>query len=161
LWRDPFDWVYREYDWAVFPLTIHLDVSGRPQVLLMLERLIEYISGHSSVRWCTMEEMAQEFRRPRSVQRLIRSPCATHEGRDTGIRKMFENLFENYKIILHKDFTHVVDVESNACSAQFNVELTDPAGKLTKLSNCNFFYLDDAGKFKRVFVYMSGPNVLV
>jgi hypothetical protein len=30
LWRDPFDWVYREYDWAVFPLTIHPDVSGRP-----------------------------------------------------------------------------------------------------------------------------------
>jgi len=87
----------------------------------------------------------------------IQSAFTTHEGRDTGIRKMFEN----YKIILHKDFTHVVDVESNACSAQFNVELTDPAGKLTKLSNCNFFYLDDAGKFKRVFVYMSGPNVLV
>ena len=62
LWRDQFDWVYREYDWAVFPLTIHPDVSGRPQVLLMLERLIEYISGHSGVRWCTMEEMSQEFR---------------------------------------------------------------------------------------------------
>jgi peptidoglycan/xylan/chitin deacetylase (PgdA/CDA1 family) len=62
LWRDQFDWVYREYDWAVFPLTIHPDVSGRPQVLLMLERLIEYISGHLVIRWCTMEEMAQEFR---------------------------------------------------------------------------------------------------
>ena len=63
LWRDQFDWVYREYEWAIFPLTIHPDVSGRPQVLLMLERLIEYISGHSGVRWCTMEEMAEEFRR--------------------------------------------------------------------------------------------------
>jgi peptidoglycan/xylan/chitin deacetylase (PgdA/CDA1 family) len=63
LWRDQFDWVYREYDWAVFPLTIHPDVSGRPQVLLMLERLIEYISGHPGVRWCTMEEMAEEYRR--------------------------------------------------------------------------------------------------
>jgi len=29
----------------------------------MLERLIEYISGHPAVRWCTMEEMAEEFRR--------------------------------------------------------------------------------------------------
>jgi len=62
LWRDQFDWVYREYEWAIFPLTVHPDVSGRPQVLLMLERLIEYISGHSGVRWCTMEEMAEEFR---------------------------------------------------------------------------------------------------
>jgi SnoaL-like domain len=91
----------------------------------------------------------------------IQSAFTTHEGRDAGIRKMFENLFENYKVIVHKDFTHVVDVENNACAAQFNVELTDAAGNLTKLSNCNFFYLDDAGKFKRVFVYMSGPNVLV
>jgi hypothetical protein len=74
---------------------------------------------------------------------------------------MFESLFENYKIILHKDFAHVLDVESNVCSAQFSVELTDPVGTLTKLSNRNFFYLDDAGKFKRVFVYTSGPNVLV
>jgi hypothetical protein len=88
LWRDQFDWVYREYDWAVFPLTIHLDVSGRPQVLLMLERLIEYISGLSSVRWCTMEEMAQEFRRPRSVQRLIRSPCARTPGGSDELRKV-------------------------------------------------------------------------
>ena len=91
----------------------------------------------------------------------IQSAFTTYEGRDTGIKKMFENLFENYKVIVHKDFVHVVDTENNACSAQFNVELTDEAGKLTKMSNCNFFYLDDDGKFKRVFVYMSGPNVLV
>ena len=31
LWRDQFDWVYREYDYAVFTFTIHPDVSGRPQ----------------------------------------------------------------------------------------------------------------------------------
>jgi len=29
----------------------------------MLEWLIEYINGHSGARWCTMEEMAEEFRR--------------------------------------------------------------------------------------------------
>ncbi|MGH2608904.1 MAG: polysaccharide deacetylase family protein [Tepidiformaceae bacterium] len=63
LWRDQFDWVYREMDYAVFPLTIHPDVSGRPQVLLMLERLIEYISAHDGVRWVTMEEVAEDFRK--------------------------------------------------------------------------------------------------
>ena len=41
MWKDQFDWVYREMDYAVFAITIHPDVSGRPQVLLMLERLIE------------------------------------------------------------------------------------------------------------------------
>jgi peptidoglycan-N-acetylglucosamine deacetylase len=63
LWRDQFDWVYRELDYAVFPITIHPDVSGRPQVLLMLERLIEYISGHEGVRWATFDDIADDFRR--------------------------------------------------------------------------------------------------
>ena len=62
IWRDEFDWVYREMDYAVFPLTIHPDVSGRPQVLLMLERLIAYISSHDGVSWVTMEEVASDFR---------------------------------------------------------------------------------------------------
>ena len=62
MWRDQFDWVYREMDYAVFPITIHPDVSGRPQVLLMLERLFEYISGHSGVVWQTMDEIATDFR---------------------------------------------------------------------------------------------------
>jgi peptidoglycan/xylan/chitin deacetylase (PgdA/CDA1 family) len=35
IWRDQFDWVYREMDYAVFPITIHPDVAGKPQVLLM------------------------------------------------------------------------------------------------------------------------------
>jgi peptidoglycan/xylan/chitin deacetylase (PgdA/CDA1 family) len=49
LWRDQFDWVYREYDYAIFPITIHPDVSGRPQVLLMLERLFDHIQRHPGV----------------------------------------------------------------------------------------------------------------
>ncbi len=56
MWRDQFDWVYRECDYAAFTMTIHPDVSGRPQVLLMLERLIEHISGHDGVRWAIAED---------------------------------------------------------------------------------------------------------
>jgi len=63
MWRDQFDWVYREMDYAVFPITIHPDVSGRPQVLLMLERLYEYMKGHAGVRFVTMNEMADDFAR--------------------------------------------------------------------------------------------------
>jgi len=62
LWRDQFDWVYREMDYAVFPVTLHPDVSGRPQVLLMLERLIEYWQGHDGVRFVPFEESATAFR---------------------------------------------------------------------------------------------------
>jgi peptidoglycan-N-acetylglucosamine deacetylase len=63
MWRDQFDWVYREYDYAVFPMTIHPDVSGRPQVLLMLERLYTHMIRHPGVRFCTLNEMADDFKR--------------------------------------------------------------------------------------------------
>lgn len=69
MWRDQFDWVYRENDYAVFTMTIHPDVSGRPQVLLMLERLIQYIRGHEGVRFVTFDEIADDYkaRHPRSA----------------------------------------------------------------------------------------------
>lgn len=69
MWRDQFDWVYRENEYAVFTMTIHPDVSGRPQVLLMLERLIQYIRSHDGVRFVTFDEIADDFkaRKPRSA----------------------------------------------------------------------------------------------
>ncbi|OYV99670.1 MAG: polysaccharide deacetylase [Acidiphilium sp. 37-64-53] len=63
IWREQFDWVYREYDYAVFPITIHPDVSGRPQVLMMLERLYDYMARHPGVRFVTMNEIADDFLR--------------------------------------------------------------------------------------------------
>jgi peptidoglycan/xylan/chitin deacetylase (PgdA/CDA1 family) len=62
-WKDQFDWVYREQDYGVYAFTIHPDVAGRPQVLLMLERMIEYINGHEGISWVTMEDAADDFRR--------------------------------------------------------------------------------------------------
>jgi peptidoglycan/xylan/chitin deacetylase (PgdA/CDA1 family) len=80
IWRDQFDYVYREEEYAVFGMTIHPDVSGRPQVLLMLERLIEYISQFDGVRWATMDEIADDFaqRYPRSGEAR---PVTTHKNR--------------------------------------------------------------------------------
>ena len=68
MWRDQFDWVYQENDYAVFTMTIHPDVSGRPQVLLMLQRLIDHINGHEGVRWATFDQIADDFirRSPRN-----------------------------------------------------------------------------------------------
>ncbi|MFV0431099.1 MAG: polysaccharide deacetylase family protein [Alphaproteobacteria bacterium] len=67
MWKDQFDWVYREHDYAVFTMTIHPDVSGRPQVLAMHERLIEHINSHEGVEWATFDEIADDFikRNPR------------------------------------------------------------------------------------------------
>ena len=63
MWRDQFDWVYREMDYAVFTMTIHPDVSGRPQVLLMLERMFNHISRHPGVKFTTFDEIANDFAR--------------------------------------------------------------------------------------------------
>ena len=62
IWMDQFDWVYREMDYAVFTLTIHPDVSGHPQVLLMHERIIEHLNSHDGIRWLTFDEIADDFK---------------------------------------------------------------------------------------------------
>jgi len=86
----------------------------------------------------------------------IQSAFSIHEGRDAGIRKMFENLFEKYSKVLHEDFRHVVDVEGSCCATRFSVEnVSAEDGSEMHLSNCNFFYLE-GDRFKRVYVYMSG-----
>jgi peptidoglycan/xylan/chitin deacetylase (PgdA/CDA1 family) len=61
IWRDQFDWVYREMDYAVFPITIHPDVAGKPQVLLMLERLFQHMRSHPGVHFRPLVEMAEDF----------------------------------------------------------------------------------------------------
>ena len=44
-------------------MTIHPDVSGRPQVLAMHERLFEHMSSKPGVRFVTMRAIADHFRR--------------------------------------------------------------------------------------------------
>ena len=63
IWQDQFDWVYREMDYAVFTMTVHPDVSGRPPVQLMLERLIEHIGSHDGVQWTNFRGIAADFAR--------------------------------------------------------------------------------------------------
>ena len=61
MWRDRFDWMYREYDYAAFTLTIHPGVSGHPQNLLALELLFEHIKGHKGVQFTTFNQIATDF----------------------------------------------------------------------------------------------------
>lgn len=63
MWRDQFDWVYREMDYAVFTMTIHPDVSGRPQVLMMLERLYNHMISHPGVTFDSFDAIAADFAR--------------------------------------------------------------------------------------------------
>lgn len=82
-----------------------------------------------------------------------------HTGRDTGIRAMFEKLFADFADIWHGNFVHVGDPVSNAICSQFTVLITPHGGSELRYENCNRFYLKDR-LFHRVYVYMSGDNLL-
>jgi ketosteroid isomerase-like protein len=88
----------------------------------------------------------------------IQTDNLTHPG-VAGVEKMFDNLFSNFDEIWHGDFETAADEEAQTVCARFNVYLKDPQGNETRLRNCNFWYVED-GRFKRVFVFMSGENVL-
>ena len=49
LWRDHFDYFYREEDEFCFTVTVHPDVSGHPHAILMLER---YAYPHLLAKVC-------------------------------------------------------------------------------------------------------------
>ncbi len=85
--------------------------------------------------------------------------ATVHKGRE-GIRKMFETLFMSFDRIWHGNFVHTADPVANAVCSQFSVEI-DPAGtgQTLRYENCNRFYMKDR-RFSRVYVYMSGDNLL-
>jgi SnoaL-like domain len=82
-----------------------------------------------------------------------------HVGRDRGIRAMFSKLFADFADIWHGNFVHTADPESNAICSQFTVLIMPHGGEELRYENCNRFYLK-GGKFHRVYVYMSGDNLL-
>ncbi len=82
-----------------------------------------------------------------------------HDGRDQGIKTMFQGLFNSFSHIWHGNFVHTADSETQSICSQFTVLITPDGGEELRYENCNRFYLRD-GKFSEVFVYMSGDNLL-
>lgn len=82
-----------------------------------------------------------------------------HRGRDTAIRAMFTRLFADFSDIWHGNFVHVTDPETNSICSQFTVLITPSGGSELRYENCNRFYLK-GDRFHRVYVYMSGDNLL-
>jgi len=83
-----------------------------------------------------------------------------HQGRDAGIKTMFEAFLGAHSRIWHGNFVHTADTTEESVCSQFSVEVT-PKGESEPLryENCNRFYLKD-DKFTSVFIYMSGENLL-
>ena len=81
-----------------------------------------------------------------------------HDGKDA-IRSMFTRLFADFSSIWHGNFVHTADPDSNSVCSQFTVLITPTGGDELRYENCNRFYLK-GGKFQRIYVYMSGDNLL-
>lgn len=81
-----------------------------------------------------------------------------HNGIDA-IRAMFTKLFGDFSDIWHGNFVHTADPQSNTINSQFTVLITPNGGQELRYENCNRFYLK-GDRFHRVYVYMSGDNLL-
>src|SRR5919201_219002 len=62
IWKDEFDRAYA--DGGLFQLTMHPHIIGHRSRLVILEELIDYISGQSGVWWATHADVATYVRAP-------------------------------------------------------------------------------------------------
>jgi len=80
IWRGDFDGLYAEGGDAVFNLTCHPQIIGRPHRMQMLERLIRYMLEHDGVWFAQMGEIAEEFRKREAIEEI--------KPRQTGITEL-------------------------------------------------------------------------
>ncbi len=62
VWAAEFHYLHEHVGEGVFTLTMHPQVIGRGHRLLMLERLIEYMTGHKGIAFRTMGDVAAEWK---------------------------------------------------------------------------------------------------
>ena len=89
----------------------------------------------------------------------VQTDFVRHDGK-AEVRRMFEDFFQTWDTILHHQFVTTVDEKNGRVSAAFEAVLTDADGGRTVFNNTNFWRVRD-GKFQEVYIYFSGPNVLV
>lgn len=89
----------------------------------------------------------------------VQTAFTRHAGKGE-IKRMFEDFFDGYAEIVHKDFVCTVDEKNGRITACFEAVLTGHDGSVTRLFNTNFWRVRD-GRFQEVYVYMSGENPLV
>ena len=67
IWRDEFTYMRREVPGGTMTLTMHPQTIGRGHRMLMLERLIALYRSHHGVRFATLADAAERFRRHHST----------------------------------------------------------------------------------------------
>ena len=67
IWAAEFDYASRLPGESVFTLTMHPQIIGRGSRIMMLERLLDYMTGRPGVEFRTMSEVATTFRSSNSL----------------------------------------------------------------------------------------------
>ena len=90
---------------------------------------------------------------------MVQTANSRFEGSDQ-IRRMFTDFCGNSVSIFHEIKNIVIEPGTNkvATEQSYIGELKD--GTKNDMHNCNFFDLDDDGKFTRVIIWMAGTNPL-
>ncbi len=89
----------------------------------------------------------------------VQTANAVFTGADE-IRRMFTDFCNNSVSIFHEIKNIVVEPDAGkvATEQSYIGELND--GTKNDMHNCNFFDVDDEGKFSRVIIWMAGTNPL-
>tara|TARA_Y100000590_G_scaffold169086_1_gene193684 strand:- start:2278 stop:2664 length:387 start_codon:yes stop_codon:yes gene_type:complete len=90
----------------------------------------------------------------------IQTDNLVHVGREKGIRRMFGDFFNAYKIIWHGNFKPIVDVDRQSVAVQFNALRLRFDGFEERAQNINIFKFQD-NFFSKVTIFMSDENPLV
>ena len=83
-----------------------------------------------------------------------------HEGRETGVRGVFERRLEDVAEAWHGDFTHVADGGTGRVASRFAVRRLAKDGTRLQMDNINMF-LFEGPLIKAISVWMSDENTLV
>ena len=87
----------------------------------------------------------------------VQSARVTFSGH-TEIARMFTDFFADWDSMVHDITNIVVEPGAGKVATEQHVDLVRDG--TTKMHNCNFFDVNEDGKFSRVIIWMDGTNPL-
>ncbi|RLK48269.1 ketosteroid isomerase-like protein [Alkalispirillum mobile] len=92
------------------------------------------------------------------VELILHNDGQILQGRDTQVRALFEEIFNNFLEVEHNNFRSTVDPVGRSIASLYQVRLVDREGRETRSNACNFWFLDSHSElFRRIEVFRSHP----
>jgi ketosteroid isomerase-like protein len=88
---------------------------------------------------------------------IVQTARVTFSGHDE-IARMFTGFFADWDSMVHDIMNIVVEPGAGKVATEQHVDLVRDG--TTRMHNCNFFDVNEEGKFSRVIIWMDGTNPL-